>query len=152
MKRSFGGVVGFFSGSTAEKARYLLTATLLATLPAILLIAPFSAVRRVLTRGTNVLKPLVTASPSAHEITGVVERTDWHLPGERKCLVRSLTTETLLRLYGYTPSHRIGVDKEADGEIKAHSWIEYDGEILIGDLENLSRYQRLPPLDGRDET
>lgn len=93
----------------------------------------------------------IPGSPSPERVTWAVDAADRTVPGERTCLVRSLTAETILCLYEYKPVHRIGVDRSNDGEVKAHSWIEYDDEVLIGELENLSDFQPLPPLTGCDE-
>lgn len=64
--------------------------------------------------------------------------------------MRSLTAEALLRLYGFTPKHRIGVAKETETEMKAHSWLEFQDDVLIGELEDLSRYEPLPSLEMAD--
>jgi hypothetical protein len=50
-------------------------------------------------------------------------------------------------MYGHEPTHRLGVDKDSEDGVKAHSWLEYDGEILVGDLPDLDRYEPLPPLE-----
>jgi hypothetical protein len=82
---------------------------------------------------------LVVGSPTPTRIVWAVEAADHDLPGDRTCLVRSLTAETLLRLYGYHPRHQIGVTKTNEG-MEAHSWLEYGSDVLIGDIENLSEY------------
>lgn len=65
--------------------------------------------------------------------------------------MRSLTAEALLRLYAFTPDHRIGVTKEKETDMKAHSWLEIDDNVLIGNLEDLSRYEPLPSLQMWDQ-
>ncbi len=109
-----------------------------------------SAIRRVMLKTCYRLSDRIPGSPTPVELASLVESADWYLPGSRTCLVRSLTAETLLRLYGYSPVHQIGVKKDTTDELEAHSWIEYEDDILLGDLEDLSAYSRLPPLDRGD--
>ncbi len=42
---------------------------------------------------------------------------------------------------------RIGVAKSAEGRLEAHAWVEICGQIVFGDLPDLSRYKALSPLD-----
>ncbi|WP_164471779.1 lasso peptide biosynthesis B2 protein [Halosimplex salinum] len=92
----------------------------------------------------------VPGSPTPLRVAWAVSTADRRLPGSRTCLMRSVATETLLRLYGYTPTHRLGVDREGSDSIEAHSWIELDGDVLIGGQPDLSRFDTLPPLNERE--
>jgi hypothetical protein len=38
---------------------------------------------------------------------------------------------------------RIGVRK-AGSEFRAHAWVEHEGRVLLGDLDDLSQYTPLP--------
>lgn len=38
------------------------------------------------------------------------------------------------------------------GGFEAHSWIEYDGDVILGYLEDLSRFEPLPPLNETDRS
>jgi hypothetical protein len=62
------------------------------------------------------------------------------------CLAQALATKLLLRRRGYDPALRIGVTRNEAGEFQAHAWIEYDGDIVLGYLSDMSRYSKLPPL------
>ncbi|GAB3673276.1 lasso peptide biosynthesis B2 protein [Halopiger thermotolerans] len=142
-----GRTPSFLSYSVGDQVRVLAAAALLLSLPPVLGAIRFERVRRVLLRASDAAAVAIPGDPAPARIVSATEAADRHLPGSRRCLVRSLTTETLLRLYAFTPDHRIGVTKGADGVVKAHSWLEFDGEILIGELENLSQYEPLPPLN-----
>lgn len=131
--------------SPADYPRIATAAVLLVSIQVAVAVLSFSRFRGALLRGSTALARVVPGSPPAPRVVWAVEVADAKLPGERKCLVRSLTAEALLRCYGVRPRHRIGVDPE-DG-LEAHSWLEHDGTILIGDLEDLSRYEPLPALD-----
>jgi len=56
----------------------------------------------------------------------------------------------LLLLYGFAPEHRIGVAKEEDGEISAHSWLKLDDDVIIGELDDHARFDPLPPLEATE--
>lgn len=137
------------TASVGEKGRLVLALTGLLAFPVLLSILSFSRLRLLIVRASSLFARVVPGSPSPEHIIHTVEMADYHLLGGRTCLIRSLTAETLLRLYGYSPDHRIGVKKGKEETITAHSWLEIDGRILIGDVNNLSEFDRLPPLDER---
>lgn len=93
----------------------------------------------------------VPGDPTPHRVVSAVQIADYRLPGDRSCLVRSLAAETLLRVYAFKPDHKIGVTTESDPSMKAHSWLEYQNEILIGDVDDLDQYEPLPSIDGESE-
>jgi hypothetical protein len=70
------------------------------------------------------------------------------MPGGAKCLARALTTQVLLNRQGYLPDLRIGVAKATAGQLEAHAWIEYQGQVVMGHLNDLARYLPLPSLEG----
>lgn len=49
----------------------------------------------------------------------------------RPCLTQALAVYFLLRRRGYAPQLQIGVTKEEE-TLRAHAWVESDGEIVIG--------------------
>lgn len=66
-----------------------------------------------------------------------------YMPGKAKCLAKALTTYLLMGCLGYSPQLRIGVLKDATGNFSAHAWIEHQGEVVIGQLNDLSSYTDL---------
>ena len=66
-----------------------------------------------------------------------------YTPGVAKCLVRALTAQLLLTRYGYPHQLHIGVAKSAADTLEAHAWIEYQGRVIVGRLNNLSRFKSL---------
>lgn len=63
------------------------------------------------------------------------------------CLVQALAADAILRRRGLTPELRIGVRARANGAIpvEAHAWVECDGSVAIGAIENLSDFTLLRP-------
>lgn len=140
-------LTGFRRLSLGDKVRALVAATLLLCIWAGITVVPFDRFRAVLVRVGDAGRAIMPGSPSIGQIARLVDVVDVNLPGQRTCLVRSLTTEVLLRAYGHQFDHRIGVDKTTEGDVKAHSWIEHQNEVLIGQVEDLDRYEVLPPLN-----
>jgi Transglutaminase-like superfamily len=70
-------------------------------------------------------------------------------PGS-KCLARALTTQMLLEWQGHSGELQIGVAKSETGLLEAHAWIEVQGQVVIGNLSDLARYQPMPQLSGRN--
>ena len=66
-----------------------------------------------------------------------------YMPGGAKCLARALATQVLMNWYRHSSELRIGVNKTATGEFRAHAWIEYQGRVIIGNLEDLSQFTPL---------
>ena len=73
-------------------------------------------------------------------IVKAVNTSTYYMPGGAKCLARALTTQVLMKQQGYSPQFCIGVTKTELGKLEAHAWIEYQGQIVIGELPNLSLY------------
>jgi hypothetical protein len=67
-------------------------------------------------------------------------------PGSVKCLARALTMKTLLDQYSCPSKLMIGVDKNGADQLEAHAWIEYEGHVVMGQLNDLSRFKPLPSL------
>ncbi len=59
------------------------------------------------------------------------------------CLNKALTAQILLAKYGYQSSLHIGVAKNGDKKLDAHAWVESQGDILIGNLKDLSKFAPL---------
>jgi Transglutaminase-like superfamily len=85
--------------------------------------------------------------PIGHTVW-LVNASSRYMPGGVKCLARALTTQLLLTRQGYAPDLRIGVAKAVTGDLEAHAWIEYQGRVVIGHLNDLSRYVPFPSLEG----
>jgi Transglutaminase-like superfamily len=63
------------------------------------------------------------------------------------CLVQALAADVLLRRAGLTCELRIGVRVSSNRSqpLEAHAWIECDGAVAIGAIEDLSDFKVLAP-------
>lgn len=68
------------------------------------------------------------------------------MPGSVKCLARALTLKTLLDQHHCPSKLIIGVDKNRVEQLEAHAWVEYEGHVVMGQLNDLSRFKPLPNL------
>lgn len=133
-----------------DKFRVLLAAVLLFSLPVLFSVGTFARIRRMMVWLSERGAWIVPGTPTHTRVVSAVEAADRSLPGSRRCLVRSLTAEVLLLCYGFTPEHRIGVAKETSGELLAHSWLELDGDVILGELDDHARFHPLPSLDAAE--
>ncbi|NGM70333.1 lasso peptide biosynthesis B2 protein [Natronolimnobius sp. AArcel1] len=164
-----GRIAGFLAVPLGEKFRLLVAAALLVLARVGFVLLPFRRFRRTLLALTCTLARVVPGAPSPAHVAWAVDTADRSIPGHRTCLMRSVSAEAIHCLYGHDIIHRIGVAPAGDnapatgmdadhvgvpdaiGGFEAHSWIEYDGSVLLGHLEDLARFEPLPPLNGRDQ-
>lgn len=62
------------------------------------------------------------------------------------CLTQALTLQYLLTRGGYSPRLTFGVANGEEG-FEAHAWVENDGEPLLNERAELSRYSRLLTME-----
>jgi Transglutaminase-like superfamily len=135
----------FLKLRTHARVLLLVTFVLLAGVKCGLRLAPFHRLFKFLAS--------VSAFKVVHRVniaeiiwaTNVVTR---YMPGGAKCLARALTTQVLMNWHGYKPEFRIGVAKAEAGNLEAHAWIEYQGFVIIGNLDDLGRFIPLPSVEG----
>lgn len=73
------------------------------------------------------------------QILHAVHTSNYYVLGSSKCLAKALTTQTLMKICGYSSELKIGVAKE-DSSLQAHAWVEYGGKVIIGGLRNLDTF------------
>jgi len=82
--------------------------------------------------------------PDVRRIAAAVQSVSRRVPGST-CLVVALAACRLLHSNGYPARLCIGVRRgEVNANLlKAHAWVEYDGAIVIGELDDLAEYSPL---------
>lgn len=72
------------------------------------------------------------------------------LPVGRPCLIEALAADAMLRRRGCACELRLGVLPQGSGapSLAAHAWLEHDGMVMLGQLENLSDYSVLTAPKG----
>lgn len=109
---------------------------------------PFQTLHRLLQKTTQTNTELQEVNQAT------VDRVAWavvvasrYVPGAR-CLAQALATQVLLHRRGCPTNLRIGVARGKEGQLRAHAWVESQGRIVIGNLENMSIYTPLPVQEG----
>ena len=93
-------------------------------------VLPFSFIQRKVNKNIN-----FTDNPTVplEKVIWAVNATSRYIP-RSTCLTRALTSKILLDRYHYSTTIMIGVSKN-EGEFEAHAWLEYEGEIVLGESE-----------------
>ena len=144
----------FLALSQCDRTLFLTTFFLLAGIKLGLRLLPFPTLRQCLARfGTAMSapqshRPIPPDRTNLNRIIAAIHLSSRHMPGGAKCLARALTAQVLTRCCGYAPQLRLGVAKTASGQLEAHAWLEVQGEIAIGQLNDLDRFTPLPALEG----
>jgi hypothetical protein len=73
-----------------------------------------------------------------------VETAARHLLPAGPCLSQAIVADVLLRRRGFPSDLHIGVARGPDGEMRAHAWVESNGEVVIGGSESPVDYTALP--------
>ena len=64
----------------------------------------------------------------------------------RPCLTQALVARHLLRRLGVESSLRIGAARDTNGTFRAHAWLEWGDEIVIGGRGSSAAYASFKPL------
>jgi hypothetical protein len=139
----------FFKLGAGDRLFLLATFALLGTVRLGLCLLPFRTLLKLIeTYSSLPFDRQTLAQGSMHRVLWAVELSSRYMPGGVKCLARALTTKVWLNWYGYPSTLRIGVAKSTQGTLEAHAWVESHGQIVIGNLQDLSRFTPLPSLSG----
>lgn len=113
----------------SDKRLLLYTLFLMVKVRLMLWVLPFPRIQRSFTK----FEPVRSDIPVSR-LTWSVRAVSQYVPGAT-CLTNALTSYLLLSKYGYPSLVKIGVGKSAEGEFEAHAWLEYDGEVVLGESE-----------------
>ena len=72
-------------------------------------------------------------------VVWAVRRSSRLIPGAT-CLTQALAGRVLLARAGHLSELRIGVRKSSGAGFEAHAWLEHGGQVVLGGLDDLSRY------------
>ena len=106
---------------------------------------PFLTLRRGLSRLSALVGGAVDDSTeSTQRVAWAVTAAARHLPFSTTCLVESLAAHAMLSRRGVACKLRLGVRPPgARPSLAAHAWIEHDGTVLVGRVDDLSDYVAL---------
>lgn len=127
-------------------------ALLIWTIQAGLALLPFRHVLRVVHRAARPAGPpgKLAADPSQFDrelAVWSVEAAGRRLLSRNPCLPKALAVLVLFRRAGAEAQLRLGVAREGDAPVRAHAWVESEGEVVIGGDVPLDEYTPLPVFD-----
>lgn len=70
---------------------------------------------------------------SPARIAWAVRTAGQRLLGDSSCLPQALAARLLLARDGYASHLRVGLARDAQGQMTGHAWLEVDGHVLLGD-------------------
>lgn len=132
-----------------DKLLLLKTAFLILGVRIALSLLSFHTVRtRLAHLGKSTDAPLLGADARiVRKVIWAADVTSHYLLPDRPCLTKALVAQMLLSRRGCQTTLRIGVLRDSDRSLLAHAWLEHNGNIVVGHLNDLWRFTPLPPLD-----
>ena len=107
----------------------------------------FGRVRAFVRRAAR-RRPGVTSGPQeTQRIAWAVSSAARYVP-MASCLTQAMSMRVLLGHRGLAGELRIGVERSPGSRLRAHAWVEVDGDVVIGGHEHLETFSVLPPLPG----
>ena len=102
----------------------------------------------------QMLKPYLTSSEPADDpkllnrVARAIPRAAVVVPWRADCLRQALAAASWLSRFDIETEIRIGVRKDADGELRSHAWLCHQGDVLIGGaIEDFSELPLQPSSD-----
>jgi hypothetical protein len=83
--------------------------------------------------------------PTKYYVTWAIRVAARRVPGA-SCLTQALAGQILLGYYGHVSEICVGVARDGRQSLRAHAWVEVDGDVLIGNRRDLDRYARFPAM------
>ncbi|MBC7813259.1 MAG: lasso peptide biosynthesis B2 protein [Burkholderiales bacterium] len=129
----------FWCLSLADKGLALQTLALLWAIRLAMWLLPYATLRRWVGRLQQPGNPPQDVTLMTNKIVLATASAGRFVP-DATCLAQSLTAQTLLTRRGCPHEFRLGVARGDNGGIKAHAWIENNGEVILGLLPDLASY------------
>ena len=77
-------------------------------------------------------------SPAVERLAWALAAASRRLPFRSTCLVESLAVDAMMRRRGYASEIRFGVRPPSAGVLAGHAWVECDGAVVFGALQDYS--------------
>jgi Transglutaminase-like superfamily len=104
----------------------------------VLWVLPYERVKSILEKQSFQTSP----NYKFREIIRVVNRAGLLVLGAT-CLSRALTAKALLAQSGYQTELCMGIARQVNGKVKAHAWLEKDGEVVMNNLRDLFDFVKI---------
>ena len=135
----------FYGLSRLERRLTLSTIALTASVRLGLWLVPFRTMRSICEKFAQGGKRPAGTAPEA-DIVRAVRLSSRYVP-RASCLVQALTTQILMGRNGHPVQVHIGVALNRESGFRAHAWVESQGRVLVGQVEELASYAPMLVLD-----
>lgn len=102
-------------------------------------------IQRAKRKSQRFLSKSKTTELTVNRLRWFFNRASQFVPGAT-CLVRSLAGKAVFSMCGYETTLVIGVGKDGAHDILSHAWLEYDGDIVIGNLDDIDQYRPITKI------
>jgi hypothetical protein len=128
-----------------NRERYLLlyAAMWVAAMRLALSTLPFRQVRRLAANRAPV-SPRLAAVP-VKNLAWAVQAAARRVPGA-SCLTQALALQRLMAQAGRPAELRIGVAKDTAHGFQSHAWVDFEGNVIVGNNGELDRYSTILAL------
>lgn len=121
-----------FALTSQEWGLLLIAAVTLVVVRITLWVVPSRRILHALQRrATSTSARRRASTVAAPEVVRAVERASRLVP-RATCLTQALSARFLLARFGHPSLLRLGVARGDSGAFRAHAWLEWQGEVLIG--------------------
>jgi len=134
----------FLRLSPLDRLALLRAGVLVISVRAALSIVPFRHVLRAADRFASRLAARRGGPEERERMLRAVETAGRHLLPAGPCLSQAIVSDVLLRRRGWPSQLYIGVARGPDGSLRAHAWVESDGEVVVGGTESPRDFVPLP--------
>lgn len=102
-------------------------------------VLPLRTLREIIAKSTSKASVSEQVEPTDSQLVArlvsSIRRVSKYVPAA-SCLTQALATQILVGRRGQPASLQIGVTKSAMGNLRAHAWLESNGEIIIGRVKD----------------
>jgi hypothetical protein len=132
----------FLELSAADRWLLVQAACILATVKLALRCLPLRVTRRALAYLGR--KPASTPPEVQERAIRAVSTASGLVPGGGNCFARALTLQTLLARRGVATEVHIGFARAQGGAVEGHAWLTHEGHVIMGNLDDLERFESAP--------
>ena len=108
---------------------------------------PFGRVRGLVRRAARRRHSWALGAMEPQRIAWAVSSAGRYVP-KASCLTRAMSMRVLLGRRGLPGELRIGIERSPGSRLRAHAWVEVEGEVVIGSHDHLEAFSVMPPLPG----
>lgn len=133
----------FSHGRIADHWLMVKTFFTLTTVNLLLKFLPVNRLQKMISSQTGKKQCTSDDLPVIHRIVKAIEIANRNASGKFSCMAKALSGYYLLTKHNIPVEMCVGVKLGLPGQLDSHAWILYQGEVVLGRLDDLSAYTKL---------